>query len=209
MVVALDASVDAGIWFKNGGTDKVSINSMNASHATVMVNGENMGAVMPVNNGNHADNDAGLIRSRVTLIGSEDAVRIIITDLDGETVYLDRTVSGFFNIDNIGFFGDTGWNSFAYVDDVKCLVAEIPVTIGDSGKATFCSDIPLDFSKGEVTAYVASSATGAEVTLSKVEVIPFDRSLWNGLLRSVNFFYVRHSCQMLVSSNAENLRLAG
>ena len=172
LVVALDASVDAGIWFKNGGTDKVSINSMNASHATVKVNEENMGAVMPVNNGNHANNDAGLIRSRVTLIGSEDAVRIIITDLNGETVYLDRTVSGFFNIDNIGFFGDTGWNSFAYVDDVKCLVAEIPVTIGDSGKATFCSDIPLDFSKGEVTAYVASSATGAEVTLSKVEVIP-------------------------------------
>ena len=131
-----------------------------------------MGAVMPVNYGNHANNDAGLICSRVTLIGSKDAVRIIITDRAGQTVYLDRTVSGFFNIDNIGFYAREGWNSFAYVDDVECLVAEIPVTIGDSGKATFCSDIPLDFSKGEVTAYVASSATGAEVTLSKVEAIP-------------------------------------
>ena len=171
LVVALDASVDAGIWLKDGGTDKVSISSQNASKATVTVNGENLGAVMPVNYGDHANNDAGLICSRVTLIGSKDAVRIIITDRAGQTVYLDRTVSGFFNIDNIGFFGH-GWDSFAYVDDVECLVAEIPVTIGDSGKATFCSDIPLDFSKGEVTAYVASKATGSEVTLSKVEAIP-------------------------------------
>ena len=172
LVVALDASEDAGIWFKNGGTDKAFIRSLNASKATVNVNGEDMGAVMPVNYGNHADNDAALICSRVTLIGSKDAVRIIITDRAGQTVYLDRTVSGFFNIDNIGFYAREGWNSFAYVDDVKCWVAEIPVTIGDSGKATFCSDIPLDFSKGEVTAYVASSATGTEVTLSKVEAIP-------------------------------------
>ena len=172
LVVALDASEDAGIWFKNGGTDKAFIRSLNASKATVNVNGEDMGAVMPVNYGNHADNDAALICSRVTLIGSKDAVRIIITDRAGQTVYLDRTVSGFFNIDNIGFYAREGWNSFAYVDDVKCWVAEIPVTIGDFGKATFCSDIPLDFSKGEVTAYVASSATGSEVTLSKVEAIP-------------------------------------
>ena len=171
-MVDLDASEEAGIYFKNGGTDKVSINSKNASKATVTVNGENMGAVMPVNFGTHANNDAALICSKVTLIGSKDAVRIIITDRGGETVYLDRTVSGFFNIDNIGFYAREGWNSFAYVDDVECWVAEIPVTIGDSGKATFCSDIPLDFSKGEVTAYVASSATGTEVTLSKVEAIP-------------------------------------
>ena len=172
LVVALDASEEAGIYFKNGGTDKVSINSKNASNATVTVNGENLGAVMPVNYGNFVNNDAALICSRVTLIGSKDAVRIIITDRAGQTVYLDRTVRGFFNIDNIGFYAREGWNSFAYVDDVECWVAEIPVTIGASGKATFCSDIPLDFSKGEVTAYVASSATGAEVTLSKVEAIP-------------------------------------
>lgn len=170
-VMALDASVDAGVWVKMGGTDKVGISSLNASKATVVVNGQNLGAVMPVNYGDHANNDAGLTLSKVTLVGSEGAARIIISDITGETIYLDQTVSGFFNVDNFGFYGN-GWSSFAYLDDVKCYVAEIPVTITEAGKATFCTDVSLDFTNSEVSAYIATQATTSEIRLSKVELLP-------------------------------------
>lgn len=124
MIVALDASVDAGVWLKSGVTDKVGISSLNASHATVVVDGQNLGAVMPVNYGSHANNDAGLICSKVSVMASDGLTRIVISDREGGTIYLDQTVSGFFNIDNIGFYADNSWASFAYVDDVKCYVAE-------------------------------------------------------------------------------------
>ncbi len=136
LTVALDASVDAGIWLKSGGTDKVGISSLNASHATVVVNGQNLGAVMPVNYGNHANNDAGLICSKVEVIASDGVARIIISDREGETIYLDQTVSGFFNIDNIGFYADNGWASFAYIDDVKCYVAGEADAIDDVRNGT-------------------------------------------------------------------------
>jgi hypothetical protein len=136
LTVALDASVDAGIWLKSGGTDKVGISSLNVSHATVVVNGQNLGAVMPVNYGNHANNDAGLICSKVEVIASDGVARIIISDREGETIYLDQTVSGFFNIDNVGFYADNGWASFAYIDDVKCYVASEADAIDDVRNGT-------------------------------------------------------------------------
>jgi hypothetical protein len=49
---------------------------------------------------------------------------------------LDQTVSGFFNIDNVGFYADNGWASFAYIDDVKCYVASEADAIDDVRNGT-------------------------------------------------------------------------
>lgn len=167
-----------GIYFKEGGTNVITLLPTEANASTLKLSGDKVGIDASITIPGNPDTpaDENLTWTTVVLTGSKSKGQITFSakNSDGKEIVKETVVNSFKNISNIGFFAPR--NSFAYLDNVKYELttdATVPVKVTDAGKATYTSLLPLDFSQVEgLKAYTATSYADAKLTMTKADNAP-------------------------------------
>lgn len=165
-----------GIYFKEGGTNVITLLPTANNATTLKLSGDKVGTNITIPGNHDKPKDENLIWTTVVLTGSKSKGQITFSakNSNGEEIVKETVVNSFKNINNIGFWVCD--NSFAYLDNVKYELATdatVPVTVTDAGQATYTSLLPLDFSKVEgLKAYTATSYADAKLTMTKVDKAP-------------------------------------
>ena len=167
-----------GIYFKEGGTNVITLLPTADNANTLKLSGDKVGTDAAITIPGNPDTpaDENLTWTTVVLTGSKSKGQITFSakDSDGKVIAAETVVNTFKNISNIGLWAPA--NSFAYLDNVKyelTIDATVPVTVTDAGQATYTSLLPLDFSQvKELKAYTATSYADAKLTMTKADNAP-------------------------------------